>query len=66
MVAKLLFSILPNSIYYLERITSNKKPIFRDISECVEYIKAYQAENNLEIQFECDIRQLRITKDLWE
>ena len=65
-MTKLLFPILPNAQYQVERITGNKKPICHDISECLDYIKAYQTEHNLKIQFDSEITVLQTPKEIWE
>ena len=65
-MTKLLFPILPNAQYHIERITGSKKPICADISECLGYIKAYQTEHHLSIQFDSEIAVLQTPKEIWE
>ena len=65
-MTKLLFPILPNAQYMIERITGNKKPICTDIFECLAYIKSYQIEHNLKIQFNSEIKVLQTPKEIWE
>ena len=66
MMTKLLFPILPNAQYHVESITGNKKPICHDISECLDFIKAYQTEHHLKIQFDSEIAVLQTPKEIWE
>jgi glycosyltransferase involved in cell wall biosynthesis len=63
---KLLFPILPNAQYYIEKLTGNKKPLCNNISECLQYIAAYQKDNNLKIQFDEEILELQSSKEIWE
>lgn len=65
-IAKLLFSIYPNIQYHVERITGNKRPICRDILECLDYISDYQLKNDLRIQFDSEIAVLETPKEIWE
>ena len=65
-MTKLLFPILPNAQSHGERITGNKKPRCNDISECVDYVKAYQTEHHLKIQFDSEIAVLQTPKEIWE
>jgi hypothetical protein len=65
-ISKLLFPILPNSQYHIERITGSKKPLCNNISECLDYIIAYQRKNNLKIQFDSEIAVLQTPKEIWE
>jgi glycosyltransferase involved in cell wall biosynthesis len=61
-----LLSILPKLQVYIESITGNKKPICEDISECIEYIQAYQNKHNIKIQFNNEISVLTTPKEIWE
>ena len=65
-IIKILFPVIPNSQKLIEKITANKKPLCKDISECLEYIKAYQDKYGLKIQFEAEINQLKTNKEMWE
>ncbi len=65
-MTKLLFPILPNAQYYVERITGNKKPICNNISECLDYIESYQKDNNIKIQFDSELAVLQTPKEIWE
>lgn len=65
-IIKILFPVIPNSQQLIEKITANKKPFCKDISECLKYIKSYQDQHGLKIQFETEINQLETKKELWE
>jgi glycosyltransferase involved in cell wall biosynthesis len=65
-LSKFIFPILPNGQNFVERVTGNQKPICQDISECLTYIKQYQTEHNLKIQFDNKIEVLKTPKEIWE
>ena len=63
---KLSSSILPKYLPVIESLVQIKKPHCDDISLSLKYIKKYQFDQNLSIQFDKKIEFLKTPKEIWE
>jgi glycosyltransferase involved in cell wall biosynthesis len=63
---KYLLDFIPNSQYFIERLTNNKKPKCNDITECLNYINMYQIKHNKIIHFQSKIKSLHPRNEIWE